>query len=152
MSRPHLFDTLIAALLLAASSVVFAADESATLAAFVKQYRTVAAAKQALRTTFTELDNCPSGSCENGNSMLICEIVAALDVNMNGIIIDSMTSESTKVTLPAKDLRMMKLLFAQCKPTNYQYWNYSSMLHVGYRPSHAADVSIRRYLGVVTVP
>lgn len=147
-----MFRALMITLSLALSHAVYAADESATLAAFVKQYRTIATVKQALRTTFTELDACPSGSCENGNSMLICEIVAALDVNMNGIIIDSMTSESTKVTLPAQDLRMMKLLFAQCKPTNYQYWNYSSMLHVGYRPSQTADVSIRRYLGVVTVP
>ena len=139
---------LLIILMLALSNVVYAADDSATLAAFVKQYRTVAATKQALRTTFTELDNCPSGSCMNGYSMQICEIVGALDVNMNGIIIGSMTSEGTKVTLPANDLRMMKLLFAQCKPTNYQYWNYSSILHIGYQPSRSADVSIRRYLGI----
>lgn len=80
--------------------------------------------------------------------MQICEIVGALDVNMNGIIIGSMTSEGAKISLPANDLRMMKLLFAQCKPTNYQYWNYSSILHIGYQPSRAADVAIRRYLGV----
>lgn len=152
MSRPRLFDTLIAALLLVACSVVFAADNSAGLAKFVQQYKTLTETKQALRATFEAMDNCGFGSCVNGNSMLICEIVAALDVNMNGIIIREIWSHGKHVSLPAKDLRMMKLLFAQCKPTNYQYWNYSSMLHVGYRPSHAADVSIRRYLGVVTVP
>jgi hypothetical protein len=148
MSHSRLFDALLVALLLVASGVIYAADMSK----FVQQYKTVAQTKAALRATFEAMDNCGFGSCVNGNSMLICEIVAALDVNMNGIIIREMWSEGTKVTLPARDLRMLKLLFAQCKPTNYQYWNYDTMLHVGYRPSHAADVSIRRYLGVTTEP
>jgi hypothetical protein len=39
-------------------------------------------------------------------------------------------------------------IWGQCKPTNYQYWNFDRMLHVYYVPSPAIDRRVRKALGV----
>lgn len=115
---------------------------------FVASFTSMAEVKSKLRDAFKTLDSCQIGSCFNYNTMLICEIVAALDVKINGVIIGAMSSDKPDFTISADDLRHMKHLFAQCKPTNYQYWNYDTVLHVGYRPSDKADIEIRNYLGI----
>ena len=108
----------------------------------------VKVAKAMLRDALIESDGCLVGSCFNNATTYICEIVAALDVKVSGVIIGEMTGDKPNFVISADDLRHMKELFAQCKPTNYQYWNYNSVLHVGYRPSEKSDAEIRKYLGI----
>ena len=86
----------------------------------------VKVAKSMLRDTLIESDDCPVGSCFNNATTYICEIVAALDVKVSGVIIGEMTGDKPNFVISTDDLRHMKELFAQCKPTNYQYWNYNT--------------------------
>jgi hypothetical protein len=115
---------------------------------FVDSIKSVKQAKSELKVAFERLDQCQFGSCYEENSIAICEIVGALDAKIDGEIIGAMNSGGQEIDISAEDLHEMKELFAQCKPTNYQYWNYERVLHVGYRPSKEADASIRKYLGV----
>lgn len=116
---------------------------------FVVSIKTVKVAKSELKSAFSTLDNCQVGSCANETSTLICDIVGALDVNFDGKIIGEMSGgETSKNSISANDLHYMKEIFSQCKPTNYQYWNYEKILHVGYRPTNKSDVKIRKYLGI----
>ena len=115
---------------------------------FVATVKSVADAKSKLRSAFVSLDRCQVGSCSNETSILICEIVGALDVKVDGQIVGAMSLGSETIGISPEDLRYMKELFAQCKPTNYQYWNYDRVLHVGYSPDDNADARIRKYLGL----
>jgi len=126
----------------------YAYTTGSTTEKLVKSITSVAVAKSKLRAALTGTDSCQVGSCINYYTTYICEIVAALDVKVNGAIIGDMTGSKPDFKISANDLRHMKKLFAQCKPTNYQYWNYNSVLHVGYSPSNKADAKIRKYLGV----
>ncbi|HIK13005.1 MAG TPA: hypothetical protein IGS52_22565 [Oscillatoriaceae cyanobacterium M33_DOE_052] len=99
---------------------------------FIDSIKSVEQVKQQLRETFKFSDGCGVGSCINGTNTRICETVAALDVQVNGKIIGGMSSLGSDVKIPISnsDLELMKLIFSQCKPTNYQYWNWPMMLHV----------------------
>lgn len=116
----------------------------------IDSIRSVEQVKQDLRLAFQEREQCKVGSCWNMMSTRICEMVAALDVQVNGQIVGGMTSVGSEGNIPisAEDLALMKLIFSQCKPTNYQYWNWPMLLHVVYSPSAEIDQEIRRRLGL----
>ncbi|MDD2721812.1 MAG: hypothetical protein PHH47_10955 [Gallionella sp.] len=119
----------------------------------IKRVVTIAQAKERLRSSFRQMDRCPSGSCQNGTSTHICEVIGALDSNIDGAIIDgALASHAASKWADRKDIRMMQLIYRQCKPTNYQYWAYERVLHVAYQPEKLADAKIRRYLGVGPPP
>ena len=117
---------------------------------FVDSIKSVEQVKQQLRETFKFSDGCGVGSCINGANTSICETVAALDVQVNGKIIGEMSSFGSdgKIPISNSDLELMKLIFSQCKPTNYQYWNWPMMLHVWYSASNEVDQQVRQGLGV----
>jgi hypothetical protein len=116
---------------------------------FVDSVRSVAQAKEYIRDSIRAQDLCASGSCVNTNATEVCAYVAAIDVQAGGVITDSRgTAGSSKLRLVGGDLRLFRLLWAQCKPTTYQYWNFPSVLHVWYEPTAAADKQIRGELGI----
>jgi hypothetical protein len=113
---------------------------------FVATINSVEKAKAELRTAFLGLDSCQDGSCFSEVSMYICDIVAALDVNANGQIFSGWRTGYYTIAIPANDLVFMRNVFAQCKPTNYQYWIYPLVLHVVYNPDGEQNAAIREYL------
>ena len=117
---------------------------------FVDSIQSVEQVKEILRNLLQERDRCQVGSCWNNISTSICETVAALDVQVNGQIVGGMTSVGSAGNIPISeaDLELMKLIFSQCKPTNYQYWNWEMMLHVVYAPADEIGQEIRQRLGV----
>jgi hypothetical protein len=52
------------------------------------------------------------------------------------------------LTISEADLDLMKLIFSQCEPTNYQYWNFGSILHVWYNPTPEVDRQVRQALEI----
>lgn len=142
--------SLIALLILSCFCFTQSAKAQSHLEDIVESIRSVEQAKQELRESFEDRDRCQVGSCWNTTSTTICELVAALDVQVNGQIVGGMTTVGSSGNIPISeaDLKLMKLIFSQCKPTNYQYWNWSMMLHVVYAPSPEADQEIRQGLGL----
>ncbi|EAW35219.1 hypothetical protein [Lyngbya sp. PCC 8106] len=126
------------------------AQGQSDLQEFVDSIESVEQVKEDLRQTLKFRDECGVGSCWNTTSTGICETVAALDVQINGQIIGGMSSAGSDGNIPisSSDLELMKLIFSQCKPTNYQYWNWPMMLHVLYVPSDEVDQQVRQGLGL----
>ncbi|MFB1486961.1 MULTISPECIES: hypothetical protein [unclassified Thiocapsa] len=116
----------------------------------IASINSVEVAKNEIRSAMAESDNCPTGSCMDSWYTMICDIVAALDVNVAGKILDpyTMTGGESKFAISSYDVRHMKEIFAQCKPTNYQYWNHGELLHVVYRPDEKSSLEIDEYLGI----
>ncbi len=127
-----------------------AESQSRDLQQFVGSIKSTEQVKTAIKGLISNLDKCGVGSCVNFNSTAICEWVAALDVQVNGQIIGDFTSVGSqgRVAISPSDLSLMRDIFSQCKPTNYQYWNYSSMLHVYYVPKPEIDKKVRKALGI----
>ncbi|MBD2255840.1 hypothetical protein [Nostoc parmelioides] len=116
----------------------------------VDSIKSVAQVKKDLKQTLEALDRCGVGSCFNSTSTYICELVGALDVKVNGRIIGEMSGGNSSLPITASDLKLMKKIFSQCKPTNYQFWNWGNVLHVSYLPNTQVDRQIRAALGVKT--
>lgn len=116
----------------------------------VDSIKSVAQVKKELKQTLEALDQCGVGSCFNSTSTYICELVGALDVKVNGRIIGEMSGSNSNFPITASDLKLMKKIFSQCKPTNYQFWNWNTVLHVSYIPNTQVDRQIRAALGVKT--
>lgn len=116
----------------------------------VDSIQSVEQVKRDIARLITTVDNCRVGSCFNFSSTAICELVAALDVQVNGQIVGEMISVGSegKIPISQNDLALMRDIFSQCKPTNYQYWNFESMLHVYYVPKPAIDQKVRQALGL----
>jgi len=91
------------------------------LGKFVDSIRSVDQVKKDIRELIITVDGCAVGSCYNFNSTAICELVGALDVQVNGQIIGGVLGGSAKIPISRSDLTLMKDIFSQCKPTNYQY-------------------------------
>ncbi|MCT7963541.1 hypothetical protein NG791_22975 [Laspinema sp. D1] len=127
------------------------AQGQSDLQGLVDSIESVDQVKEDLRQTLEFRDECAVGSCANMAGTSICETVAALDVQVNGQIVGGMTSVGSEGNIPisSSDLALMKLIFSQCEPTNYQYWNYPMMLHVWYVPSDEVDQQVRQGLGLL---
>jgi hypothetical protein len=104
--------------------------------------------KDELRRVMDGLAKCGTGSCVNYHSERICELVGALDVKVNGKIVGKMSGwAEAKIAISDTDIELMKLILGQCKPTNYQFWNFESILHLGYSPSTEVGHFIQKTLG-----
>ena len=125
--------------------------------AYVESIKSVAQVKKEIRAALTE--NCGTGHCWNSQATQICNAVAALDVKLDYAITgttftgpqpEAVPSESSGSPMKASkaDLGLMKLIFSQCKPTNYQYWSFGSILHVIYAPTPKVDAEVRKRLGI----
>jgi len=123
------------------------ADEAA-IRAFVNSIQSAAQVKKDIRDALTA--KCGTGHCWNVNATRVCDLVAALDVRVDYLITGSFQSPQPKPEVPISDtdVKLMKLIFSQCKPTNYQFWSYGSILHVHYAPSEKIDAEVRRRLGI----
>jgi hypothetical protein len=114
----------------------------------VDSIQSVAQVKGKIKQIFTDLNQCNSGYCFNSMTTEICELVGALDVKVDGKIVGAMSGGSEgKISISASDLKLMKKIFSQCKATNYQYWNWETVLHVTYSPTSQIDKEIRAALG-----
>jgi hypothetical protein len=115
----------------------------------VDSIQSVAQVKKELKQAFETLNQCNTGGCFNNTTTYICELVGALDVKVDGKIVERMSGGSDrKIPISTSDLKLMKKIFTQCKPTNYQYWNWETILHVTYSPTDKIDREIRSALGV----
>ena len=136
---------LLATLLLATSAY---AGEAA-VKSFVDSIKSVEQVKQEIREALTA--QC-GGSCWNSYSTRICDLTAGLDVKIGYRITDTFTDEGTRkkasIQISPQDLKLMKLIFSQCKPSNYQYWNFGQILHVQYIPSDKVSAQVNRLLGI----
>ncbi len=117
---------------------------------FVDSVKSVKQVKKEIALLIQAVDNCAVGSCFNFNSTAICEWVGALDTQVNGQIVGGITSVGSlgKISISPSDLDLMRDIFSQCKPTNYQYWNFESILHVYYVPKPEIDQKVRQALGL----
>jgi hypothetical protein len=105
--------------------------------------------KLQIREALEFLDTCGVGSCYNHTTTAVCEAVGALDVRINGQIVNQMSGAAgTELSISESDLELMRLIFSQCKPSNYQYWNWDTILHVTYQPTPEVDAEVRSQLGV----
>ncbi|MEB3295514.1 MAG: hypothetical protein VKJ24_20360 [Synechococcales bacterium] len=116
----------------------------------IKTIKSVAQVKGRLKDLIESRDTCAVGSCFNFTSTAICDQIGMLDVQVNGQIVQSMTSVGSPGAIPISkpDLDLMRQMFSQCKPTNYQYWNWDQILHVYYVPNCTVDQQVRKALGV----
>jgi len=116
---------------------------------FVGAIHSVQQVKDGIREALEEVQTCAAGSCYNMISSNICDVVGALDIKLGGKIIDTDHGGSKpELDISDSDLRLMKLIMAQCKPTHYQYWNFDRVLHLSYSPSAEASHIIDEALGV----
>lgn len=134
-------------------SPTIAQSESTDLRTKIEAIQSVEQVKQEIRETMQQREQCAVGSCHNFNSTAICEAVGALDIRVDGKIFSQGTGWTDNVLpISAADLALMQQIFNQCKPSNYQYWNFGAILHVLYQPTPAADAAIRRQLGLPPKP
>jgi hypothetical protein len=158
MTKPpvHSSEFRIALLLILAIAIIFPfavvhgmSLEDLSKDDMIHAIESVEQVKEAIRKSIQKKSECGAGSCDNYRSQQVCELIGALDVKTNGAIIGQMTSVGmTGMCISERDLELMKLILQQCKPTNYQYWNFDSILHVGYLPSPEAGEKIGKMLGV----
>ncbi len=129
------------------------ADKS-PVRAFVDSLSSVEQVKKEIRDSLSE--QCASGHCWNVHTTRICELVAGLDVKVGYRITGAFTNfDSAKhahMQISAPDLKLMKLIFSQCKPSNYQYWAFNQVLHVQYIPSARIDKEIKRLMLIGAQP
>jgi hypothetical protein len=138
----------IAFILLLLAEVVFAEDT--IVQKYVASIRSIEQVKSAIRNAMSA--ECASGSCANNNATEICTLVGGIDVRLDGIVTSDNARYKPKPEFPisSQDLQILKMIWRQCKPTNYQFWNYGSVLHVWYEPNPRDDAEIRRALGLVS--
>jgi hypothetical protein len=93
---------------------------------------------------------CDNGSCWNWNASRVCNLTAGLDVRTGYLITRTYLNDpaSTDIPIADSDLRLMRLIFSQCKPTTYQYTSTGQILHVVYEPSPKKNAEIRKLLGL----
>jgi hypothetical protein len=117
---------------------------------FVDAIKSVATVKEYLRDLVTENRQCLSGGCWNMTAGLICSYVGALDVKVDNLITGTFQPEERRPKIPISEAEtlLMRLIFSQCKPTNYQYLNYPTVLHVVYEPNKEIGAQIAKALGV----
>jgi len=125
---------------------------------YIASIKSVDDVKRRIRDALDE--DCGTGACVDVNASEICDLVAALDVRVDYQITGSFTSVDPKTgiakpqpTIPVSqsDIKLMKLIFSQCKPTNYQYWKFDRLLHVVYTPStKEIAATIRKAVGTKT--
>lgn len=116
----------------------------------VDSIRSASQVKSKIRDSLSQIDNCGSGSCVNNNSTEICAYTGALDVSVGSAISipSAQGRNQAKIEISEEDIRLFRLIWAQCKPTTYQFWNYPSMVHVWYEPDAELDKKIRTSLGL----
>lgn len=130
-----------------------AAAQAQDLQNYVDSIQSVEQIKQDIRDTMQMRDECGVGSCYNFTSTSICAAVGALDIRVDGKILEQGSGWSDQVLpISETDLALMQQIFAQCRPSNYQYWNFDRMLHVLYSPTPEADAAIRQQLGLPVQP
>lgn len=137
-------------LLCSAFRATCATAGEATVRAFVDSIKSVAQVKQGIREALTEAEQCGTGHCWNVHATRVCDLVAALDVNVDYQITGTFESTHPKpsIKIADTDLKLMKLIFSQCKPSNYQYWSFGQILHVYYAPSSKVNAEVNKQLGI----
>jgi hypothetical protein len=84
-----------------------------------------------------EDQHCMTASCINFNAGRICSLIGALDIHLDNEITSAhKTNFKPKLEISKSDLSLFKDLWTQCIPTNDQYWNYPTLLHVIYAPEN----------------
>lgn len=113
----------------------------------VDSIKSVEQVKDALKRIFEEYDQCYIGSCYEDWQFKIAELVGALDTKVGEISIEGKTAKS-ELVISANDLKLFRLIWRNCHPTSYQYWQYDSVLHVSYMPTKEDDKKIRKMLNI----
>lgn len=130
------------------SSVASAASNNGekSIQIIIDSIKSVEQVKTVIRESLSE--ECGTGHCWNFHASQICDLTAALDVRVGYAITGAYVNAKRSIQISDADLRLMKLIFSQCKPSNYQYWNYSQLLHVIYDPSPKVAAQVNKLLGI----
>lgn len=118
----------------------------------VKSITSTQASKERIKNHMDNLKTCGTGLCLHENSVAICEIIGALDVHTGGAILNPAHRYEASIKIAPQDLRGMQLIYSQCRPSNYQYWNSESVLRVAYNPHKDKEQSIAKYLEIDSQP
>ncbi len=132
-----------------AVTLLFCADATAdesSVRAFVDSIKSVTQVKKEIQDSLTE--ECGSGHCWNLNATRVCDLTAGLDVKVGYRITGTFENSASELHISDSDLKLMKLIFSQCKPTNYQFWSYGRILHVHYDPSPKVKAQVNKLLGI----
>lgn len=121
------------------------ADE-ATTRSFIDSIKSVDQVKASIRDSL--LEECGSGHCWNINASRVCDLVAGLDVKVGYAITGIFENDKPSIPISNMDLKLMKLIFSQCKPSNYQFWSFGRILHVVYDPSPKIAAEVNKRLGI----
>ncbi len=124
----------------------FAVADEARVKYFINSIQSVEQVKQDIRNSIIE--ECGAGHCWNTNATHVCDLVAGLDVKVGYAITGTIENEKPSISISKVDLKLMKLIFSQCKPTNYQYWSFGRILHVVYDPSPKIAAEVNKRLGI----
>ncbi len=114
--------------------------------AFIDSIKSADQVKASIRDSI--LEECGSGHCWNINASRICDLVAGLDVKVGYAITGNFENEKASIQISNIDLKLMKLIFSQCKPSNYQFWSFGRILHVVYDPSPKIAAEVNKRLGI----
>jgi hypothetical protein len=127
---------------------------------FVNSIKSLAEAKTILRDAMKLLETeCSTGGCFDNYQIQICETLAAIDAKIGyrlnigwesseKLSDDDLSGIDKDFPVSKQDISLFKLMFSQCKPSNYQYWKHSNVLHVIYSPSSEIDAQVKKYLNV----
>lgn len=125
-----------------------AMTQESVVSSFVDSIKSVEQVKRGIKDSLIE--ECGGGHCWNVQAAHVCNLVAGLDIKVGYAITGAFENERSRaqIRITESDLKLMKLVFSQCKPTNYQYWNFSQLLHVVYSPSAKVNAEVNKWLGI----
>lgn len=133
------------------ASFALASEPESRHEGFLRSIRSVNDVKDAVRSAIHAIDReCPSGSCVESNSIQICAMTAGLDIRTEFAITapGSKGMRGGELPIGQSDVELFRLIWRQCKPTTYQYWNYPMLVHVSYEPDQSSAERIRRALNI----
>lgn len=146
---PSVRASLAIVLLMVSICLAAHAEDEDGLQEFVDSLHSVDQVKAAIAANLQAMDACAAGSCVNTNATQICEYAGALDVQLAGALSDPRGAHrGARLEVSPSDLHLFRMIWSECKPTSYQFWDFGHVLHVWYDADPATDAKIRSALGI----
>ncbi len=132
----------VVAILVASVGPLGAAEPQGEVEDYIASIQSIGDAKSRLYHRLSA--QCSSGVCVDNNASEVCNVVAALDVRVGGVIASpGQPAPSSALSITASDLQLMRRIWRHCKPSSWGYWNRSFLLRVTYQggEKEVAEVS-----------
>lgn len=134
-----------------------AMDPSLQSTQLILAMKSVEQAKDELRMSiWTMKYECPSGACRVTNASEACNTLAVLDIRtdfrISGSYLEPCMGKHVLIPSP-EDLAQFKLMWSQCRPSTYQYWNDDpDVMHIEYLPTPELEREIDAWLKISLEP